>query len=199
MFWIAICFLLFLIWGGTSAIKAAANYRPPMKGALNPQQERIKFNSAVYDANYACENRIKEKMKLSDIWDFLEREPTEEEVKALNDPRFLWKKELVCNALMSREGKLDSLFVLGQKYPTTDQLQRALIDEIYLKIEDTLEARGIHNVVSIKRDWPKPMTMHCLRDIVNSSSHSLYNDEFGFANTGIVYPEICMYYLIKKH
>lgn len=201
MFWIAICFLLFLIWGGTSTVKAAVNYTPPMPGALNPDTERSKFMAATSDPNFACMRRIKEKMKLSDIWEFLGREPSEEEIKALNDPRFLHKDELVLNALMSCERKLDFVFSADRDYPTHDRVQRALIEEIYLKIEDTLEAKGIHNAVAVENSQYNVRYLYCLRDMVQEKGYGCtgYGYHFKFANMEYVNVNEAMYFLIQKN
>ena len=199
MFWIAICFLLFLIWGGTSLIKAAANYTPRDPDALNPDTERAKFESAVKDYSRDCKNRIKATMKRSDLWDFLGREPSEEEVKALNAP-FLFIDDLVLNALMSREGKLDTLFLMNRHYPTTNPIQRALVEETYLKIEDTLEAKGIHNVVTVENVTGMSRTLVCLRDLVKTSGygHTGCSDDFKFANMEFANPGVAMNYLRNK-
>lgn len=199
MFWVPICFLLFLIWGGSSLIKGIANFKLPDPDALNPDEERIKFLSAVKDYDDRVANEVKATMKYSDIWDFLGRTPSEEEKKIVDSFSFLYKEYLIRNALMSQRGKLEALFIFGQQYPTKDPAHRAFIDEVYLKIEDTLEARGIHNVVTVERVGTTTRNDYSLRDVTRGGHHSLYGDNFSFANYhSYANPGTNMYYLKNK-
>ena len=195
MFWVAICFLLFLIWGGNSLLKGIMNYKPADPDALNPTEECNKFMFSVKDYDYKVSNEVKAAMKPSDIWDFLGRTPSDEEKKITEGFSFLYRDFLIRNALMSRKGKLEGMFILGQQYPTKDPAYRAFIDQVYLKIEDTLESQGVHNVVTVKnldnRQYP-------LRSVASGGHHSSYGDQFTFANVNPVYPETGMYYLKNK-
>ena len=199
MYWIAICFLLFLIWGGSSLIKGFANFKLPDPDALNPEMERSRFLAAVADHGCVVSKEVEATMKPSDIWEFLGRTPSEEEKKIVDDFSFLYKDILIKNALMSKRGKLETLFIFGQKYPTTNPAYRAFIDEVYLKIEDTLEARGVHNVVTVERVGTTTRNNYTLRDVARGGHHSLNDDNFSFANyNSYANPGTNMYYLKNK-
>ena len=196
MFWVAICFLLFLIWGGSSLLKGIMNYKPADPDALNPTEERNKFMFSVKDYDYKVSKEVKATMKPSDIWDFLGRTPSDGEKDAFDHMYpFMYRDGLVLNALMSKRGKLEPMFILSQQYPMKDPAHRALIDEIYLKIEDTLEARGVHNVVVVKDINNHQLP---LRSVASGGHHSGFGDEFTFANVGFVYPERNMAFLKSK-
>ena len=203
MFWIPICFLMFILWVASKLFNAALHFHIPDPDALNPEEERMKFRAAVADFDDRCGQRYDEKYSGKALqeafWQAMGRQPTPEEEKAFAQ-WFGNKDAIMKNLLMSRERKLDTLFINERYYPTGDRLCRAIVEEAYLKIEDNLEKQGVHNVATVEHVSGASRYLYCLRDYVKTHGYgqTRFDDNFSFANVEYANPGIAMRFLIDK-